>query len=113
MPRKTSVNGGPDSLPAVKDEDDKASLVASFFGPAVGGKQSGPPGKPQPRNIPERASFEPEGESVSEDEDDEIEKLIKAAEAELQEKSGPPVPARYVINRLCLFSVPSFDCISV
>ena len=94
VPRKTSVNGGPDSLPAVKDEDDKASLVASFFGPTVGGKQSGPPGKPEPRNIPERASFEPEGESVSEDEDDEIEKLIKAAEAELQEKSGPPVPAR-------------------
>ena len=88
MSRKTSVPGGSDSLTAGKEEGDKASLVASFFGPTVTNKQ------PDSLNIPERASFEPEGESVSEDEDDEIEQMIKAAEAELREKSGPPVPTR-------------------
>ena len=82
---------------AAKDEENKASLVASFFGPAGSGKQQSQSSSQTEYKVPERASFEPEGnESVSDEEDDEIERMIKAAEAELKEKreSAPPVPAR-------------------
>ena len=82
-----------------KDDDDKASLVASFFGSSAGsGKQQSQTNNQSENKIPERASFEPEGiEPLSEEEsDDEIERMIKAAEAELKEKreSAPPVPTR-------------------
>ena len=94
--QKGPVGGGGD-IAAAKDEEHKASLVASFFGPAGTGKQQSQGSNQAEYKIPERASFEPEGnESVSDEEDDEIERMIKAAEAELKEKreSAPPVPAR-------------------
>ena len=93
--RKTSTATERMESTAAKEEDEKASLVASFFGPVGSAKQS-KTNKQTESNIPERASFEPEGDSVSEDEDDEIERMIKAAEAELRDKrdSAPPVPTR-------------------
>ena len=73
-----------------KEERQKASLVASFFG--GGGKTASKPVvRPSPVvvqapkqavRVVERASYEPEGREVAEDEDDEIERLIKAAERE-------------------------------
>ena len=85
-----------------KEEEQKASLVASFFGPGPT-KPSNPVSKPSPRKpaapspkVPERASYEPEGqEDVSDEEDDDIEALIKAAELELKMKNeAPPPPER-------------------
>merc|ERR1712025_1425064 len=66
-----------------KDEEEKASLVASFFG---GSKPSNNVTSKTSTQVPERASYEPEGQAVvsdDDDDDDEIEKLIKAAEAEM------------------------------
>jgi len=77
-----------------KDEEEKASLVASFFG---GGKPSNSVNTKTSAQVPERASYEPEGQTiVSDDDDDEIEKLIKAAEAEmkLKREEAPPPPTR-------------------
>ena len=43
--------------------------------------------------LPERVSYEPEGrEEISDDDDDDIEKLIRAAEAELRAKKEAPEP---------------------
>merc|ERR1711971_1499983 len=80
-----------------KDEDQKASLVASFFGPG-GGKPAASSNKPDPAKpspvsiVPERASYEPEGQEVSDEDDDDIEKLIRAGEAELRAKNEAPEP---------------------
>ena len=80
-----------------KDDDQKASLVASFFGPG-GGKPAASSNKPSPlkqspvSKVPERASYEPEGQEVSDEDDDDIEKLIRAAEAELRAKNEAPEP---------------------
>ena len=81
-----------------KDDDQKASLVASFFGPG-GGKPAASSNKPSAlkqspavSKVPERASYEPEGQEVSDEDDDDIEKLIRAAEAELRAKNEAPEP---------------------
>merc|ERR1712079_767902 len=90
-----------------KEEEQKASLVASFFGPGPT-KPSNPVSKPSPRKpaapspkVPERASYEPEGqEDVSDEDDDDIEALIKAAELELKMKNeAPPPPERSADSR--------------
>jgi len=96
-----------------KEEKEKASLVAAFFG----GKAAKPAsasggGKPAvkvinraPVKVVERASFTPEGSAnvqADDDEDDEIERLIKAAEKEraaLLEKPIPAPPPRNGDNR--------------
>jgi len=91
---------------AAKEEKQKASLVASFFGGAKPTpKPKSQPVQPvQPAKVMERASYEPSGNGFqAEDEDDEIEKLIRDAERERQglpplgvtpASSGPPPPPR-------------------
>merc|ERR1712029_1215476 len=82
----------------VKENDEKANLVAAFFGPSGASKTV--PKKPiqqEPAStrVPERVSYEPEGQDAfSEDDDDEIEKLIRAAEKEMKMKEAPPPPER-------------------
>ena len=93
MSRKPSIK---EETNTSKDEDQKASLVASFFGP--GGGKPASSNKPDPAKaspvskVPERASYEPEGQEVSDEDDDDIEKLIRAAEAELRAKNEAPEP---------------------
>merc|ERR1712062_766991 len=92
---------------ASKEEKEKASLVASFFGgtaskPATS-KPVAKPANRAPVKVVERASFTPNaGTEIQEDEDDEIERLIKAAEKEraaLLEKPVPAPPPRNGDNR--------------
>merc|ERR1712083_1084982 len=94
------------------EEKEKESLVASFFGGTAKPTSSGG-GKPSamarpairaPVKVVERASYTPEGgaQDVDADEDDEIERLIKAAEKEraaLLEKPIPAPPPRNGDNR--------------
>jgi len=83
--------------------DQKASLVASFFGPASNKRVNSFKNQSKPTvNVKERISFEPDSDSmVNEEEDDEIERLIKAAENEKRASTAsttssvaPPIPAR-------------------
>ena len=90
------------------DENKKASLVASFFGPTSANQGNSFKEKTKQNiKIPERASYEPENTDDllnDDDEDDDIERLIKAAEMENQNKQNsiptrtspvaPPVPTR-------------------
>merc|ERR1712004_203443 len=89
---------------------EKASLVASFFGgtaskPASTSKPvaMAKPANRAPVKVVERASFTPNaGPEIQEDEDEEIERLIKAAEKEraaLLEKPVPAPPPRNGDNR--------------
>merc|ERR1712004_791451 len=89
---------------------EKASLVASFFGgtaskPASTSKPvaMAKPANRAPVKVVERASFTPNaGTEIQEDEDDEIERLIKAAQKEraaLLEKPIPAPPPRNGDNR--------------
>merc|ERR1712025_1134917 len=79
--------------------DQKASLVASFFGPNNRSNSFKKPIKPSV-NLKERISFEPESDSMV-NEEEEIERLIKAAENEKRASTAssnssvaPPIPAR-------------------
>jgi len=92
-----------------KEEKEKASLVASFFGgtaskPATS-KPVAKPANRSPVKVVERASFTPNAGTElqdEEDEDDEIDRLIKAAEKEraaLLEKPVPAPPPRNGDNR--------------
>merc|ERR1712190_458059 len=93
------------------EEKEKASLVASFFGGTASKPATSKPvavAKPAnraPVKVVERASFTPNaGTEIQEDEDeeDEIERLIKAAEKEraaLLEKPVPAPPPRNGDNR--------------
>ena len=116
--RKHSIKS--DSVPPssesteVKENDEKANLVASFFGPSGASKTV--PKKtiqhePASTRVPERVSYEPEGQdAVSEDDDDdEIEKLIRAAEKEMKMKEAPPPPERYVVHALKASASVHFD----
>ena len=99
--KPSSAGTGPEPVRQEEEpQDEKASLVASFFNP--GSKPSARAAaaeKPAPvaASVPERASFQPKGCEKSqeeEEEDEEIERLIR--EAELEAKDGPPVPARWI-----------------
>jgi len=107
--RKTSVVNNDNTEDGNEDnaEDQKASLVASFFGPASTNRSNSFKKANKPTvKIPERASYEPDcpDDLVDEDEDDEIERLIKAAEDEKSNKRAstasttssvaPPIPTR-------------------
>jgi len=107
QPRKSSTVITKVEKEEVKTEDDevdqKASLVASFFGPASNKRANSFKNQNKPSvNVKERISFEPESETlVNEEEDDEIELLIKAAENEKRASTAsttssvaPPIPAR-------------------
>jgi len=86
------------------EDNHKASLVASFFGPTSNNQSNSLKKMNKPNvKIPERASYEPDSpdDLVDDDEDDEIERLIKAAENEKKEKRtsanssvAPPAPTR-------------------
>jgi len=92
-----------------KEEKEKASLVASFFGGTASKPATSKPvakvANRAPVKVVERASFTPNaGTEIQEDEDedDEIERLIKAAEKEraaLLEKPVPAPPPRNGDNR--------------
>ena len=94
MSRKPSIK---EESNTSKDDDQKASLVASFFGPG-GAKPAAAINKPAlskqspVSKVPERASYEPDGQEISDEDDDDIEKLIRAAEAELRAKNEAPEP---------------------
>ena len=99
LSRKSSIK----EEAVANDDDQKANLVASFFGsgkPAANVSRSSSirtASTLEKPKVPERISYEPEGKEISSDEDDdEIEKLIKAAEAELKMKNedAPPPPER-------------------
>merc|ERR1712062_927008 len=91
------------------EEKEKASLVAAFFGGTASKPATSKPvakvANRAPVKVVERASFTPNaGAEIQEDEDedDEIERLIKAAEKEraaLLEKPVPAPPPRNGDNR--------------
>merc|ERR1712013_695767 len=89
-------------------EKEKASLVASFFGGTASKPATSKPvakvANRAPVKVVERASFTPNAvtEIQDEEDDDEIERLIKAAEKEraaLLEKPVPAPPPRNGDNR--------------
>jgi len=96
---------------AAKEEAQKASLVASFFAggppkptnkPKVQPVQVTQPAR-EPIRVKERASYEPEGAMEVEDEDDEIERLIRDAKKErasgILDCQVPPPPPRSSDNK--------------
>merc|ERR1711915_549348 len=85
---------------ATKEDDEKASLVASFFG-SNASKNTNQANK----KVQERVSYEPQNATlINDEEDDEIERLIMAAEkdregrkasdASIASSAPPPVPTR-------------------
>ena len=108
MSRKTSaVNIEQEEADTRTEENQKASLVASYFGPTPTNRSSSLKKINKPNaKVEERASYEPENDAYIDDDDDndEIERLMKAAENERKDKrsptasssssEAPPIPAR-------------------
>jgi len=91
---------------ATKEDDEKASLVASFFGSNASKNTNSSKNTHQAnKKVQERVSYEPQNATlINDEEDDEIERLIMAAEKEREGRKAsdasiassapPPVPTR-------------------